>query len=135
MTMMVNKVFVNEAGLLEIYVCGDQTEATVREMGEKLGYYIIQLRSNGKQVLVLDNLMGMGETTSEARREVARLAKTLDFDRCAMVGNGSAPMRYGTNLMLRAIGKANVRYFGNLESAVKWLTYGSLTKPKHSRAT
>ncbi len=130
MTMYVNKVFVNRAGLLEIYVCGDQTEATVREMGEKLGYYIRQLRETGKPVLVLDNLVAMGETTSEARRTVARLARTMDFDRCAMLGNGSAPMRYGTNLMLRAIGRANVRYFGNLESAVKWLTYGSLTKPR-----
>lgn len=121
MVMLVNKVFMDEAGLVEIYVCGDQTEATVREMGEKVGYYIGQLRQDRQPVLILDNLIRMGETTSEARREVARLARTLDFDRCAMVGNGSAAMRYGTNLMLRAVGKPNVRYFGNLESAVKWL--------------
>jgi hypothetical protein len=31
-------------------------------------------------------------------------------------------MRYGTNLMLRAIGRANVRYFASTEAAQAWLT-------------
>jgi hypothetical protein len=122
---MVNKVYVNPDGLLEIWVIGDQTEETVREMGEKLVYFAEQLRSQGRPVLVLDNLIKMGNTTSEARREVARIAKALDYDRAAMVGDGSVLMRYGTNLMLRAIGRSNARYFGNMETARKWLLTGA----------
>jgi hypothetical protein len=122
---MVNKVYVDTEGLLEIWVIGDQTPETVREMGEKLVYFCEQLRSQGRPVLVLDNLIKMGNTTSEVRREVARIAKTLDYDRAAMVGDGSVFMRYGTNLMLRAIGRPNARYFGNMETARKWLLTGA----------
>jgi UDP-N-acetylmuramyl pentapeptide synthase len=118
---MVNKVYLDQAGLLQVLVIGDQTEDSVREMGEKLYAFVMQLRSQRQPVLVLDNLLEMGATTSEARREVGRIAKSLDFDLAAMVGDNSLPMRYSTNLMLRAIGKSNLRYFGNIDSARKWL--------------
>lgn len=125
---MVNKVFVDPDGLLQVLVIGPQSRESVREMGEKLGFYAEQLRHDGQPVLILDDLRKMGETTTEARSEVARIAKALDYDRCAMVGDGSWPMRYGTNLMLRAIGRCHVRYFGNLETARKWLQ-ASYQKP------
>jgi len=118
---MVNKVFVDPSGLLQIWVVGNQTGDSVREMGEKVVYYIEQLRGSHQPVLILDNLKEMGQTTSEARREVARLARSLRFDRAAMVGDGSAAMRYGTNLMLRAIGRRNIRYFASLDAAQLWL--------------
>jgi hypothetical protein len=121
---MVNKVYLDGQGVLQIWVVGDQTEETVREMGEKLGYFVEQLRSEGRPVLLLDNLIKMGRTTSEARREVAKIAKALDYDRAVMVGGGSFAMRVGTNLMLRAIGRSNMRYFGGMESAIKWLMAG-----------
>jgi len=122
---MVNKVYINSEGMLEIWVIGEQTLGSVREMGEKLTYYAEQLRGRGQPVLVLDNLIKMGATTSEARKEVARIAGTLDYNRAAMVGDGSLLMRYGTNLMLRAIGRSNARYFGNMETAKRWLLTGA----------
>ena len=118
---MVNRVYIDSDGLIQIWVIGDQTHETVREMGEKIGYFIEQQRHLRRPVLVLDNLQKMGHTTSQARGEVARLAKTLTFDRAAMVGDGSAAMRYGTNLMMRAVGRSNVRYFSSLDSARIWL--------------
>jgi hypothetical protein len=119
--------------LLTILVSGDQTAETVREMGEKLFFYTKQLREEDRRVLVLDNLIHMGHTTSDARREVGRIAKVLDCDRAALVGDGSRPMRYGTNLMLRAIGRGNIRYFGSLESARKWLLAAADTKPSRRK--
>jgi UDP-N-acetylmuramyl pentapeptide synthase len=71
--------------------------------------------------MVLDDLKRMGETNSAARAEVARLAKTLDFDRCAMLGEANPMMRYGTNLMLRAIGRSNVKFFASQDAALMWL--------------
>jgi hypothetical protein len=127
---MYNKVYVDDDGLLQIWVVGDQTAASVREMGGKLEFYTATLRSQGRPVLVLDNLIRMGSTTSDARREVARIAKALDMDRGAMVGGGSRAMRYGTNLMLRAIGRGNLRYFANMESARKWLL-AAVPAPPH----
>jgi hypothetical protein len=118
---MVNKVYLDPTGILQIWVIGDQDAETVREMGEKLYLYVHELRAASRPVLILDNLLKMGATNSDARREVARIARTLDFDRGAMVGGGSLPMRYGTNLMLTAIGKRSLRYFSTLESATNWL--------------
>jgi len=126
---MVNKVYLTPEGLIEIWVIGDQTAESVREMGEKLSFYTSDRRRQHLPVLVLDNLIKMGHTTSEARREVGRIAKALDCDRAAMVGDGSRPMRYGTNLMLKAIGRGNIRYFGGMESARKWLLELAYTKP------
>ena len=132
---MVNKVYLDRSGFIQIWVVDAQTDESVREMGEKIGFYIKDLRAAGAPVLILDNLIKMGKTTSGARREVARLAKTLDFDRCAMVGNGSRAMRYCTNLMLKAIGRRNVRYFGNLESAETWLRHGTLKSGRRNTSS
>lgn len=118
---MLNKVYLDQAGILQIWVIGDQDYDSVREMGEKLTYYVGMLRQKQQPVLILDNLIKMGETTSEARREVARIAKSLDFDRAVMIGDGSMAMRIGTNLMLRAIGKGNARYFSKTEKGLSWL--------------
>jgi hypothetical protein len=118
---MVNRVFLSSAGIIEIEVVGDQTRATVAEMGEKATYYLEQLQKSGKPIYIIDNLQRMGQTTPDARAEVARLARQLQFDACAMIGDGSVMMRYGTNLMLRAIGRRNVRYFSRREPADKWL--------------
>jgi hypothetical protein len=73
----------------------------------------------------LDDLRRMGRTDSSVRAEVARLTKQLRYDRAAMVGDGSLFMRYGTNLMLKAIGRSNARYFGHQETALKWLRTGA----------
>ena len=118
---MVNKVFISDRGIIEIWVIGHQTYDSVREMGEKIGRYVQEQRAAGVPVLILDNIIDLGTTTSDARREVARLAKTLTFDRAAMVGNGSRAMRFGTNLMLHAIGRSNTRYFSHLYAAEDWL--------------
>lgn len=118
---MLNKVFLDNDGVINILVVGDQTAESVREMGEKLEFFTRQRRAEGRPVLVLDNLLHMGATDSDARREVGRIARRFDCDRAVMVGGGSLMMRYSTNLMLRAIGRANLRYFAAEESARRWL--------------
>jgi UDP-N-acetylmuramyl pentapeptide synthase len=117
----VNKVYLDENGIIEIEVVGDQTAASVHAMGEEIQALILKLEQASKPVLLLDNLKRMGDTTPEARSEVGRLAKTLRFDRGAMVGDGSVMMRSGTNLMLRAIGRSNLRYFASRDAALMWL--------------
>ncbi len=118
---MGNRVFLHKDGFIEIEVVGDQTEGSVRQMGEEIASLVSQLQREAKPVFILDNLKSMGDTTPEARSEVARLAKTLKFDRAAMVGDTTTVMRYGTNLMLRAVGRPNVRYFASRDAALLWL--------------
>jgi UDP-N-acetylmuramyl pentapeptide synthase len=81
---------------------------------------IATLRDQNRQVFIIDNLKAMGETTSDARKAVANYAKKLPFDRAAMVGDGTAIMRFSTNLMLRAIGRSNIRYFSSVDGAMIW---------------
>jgi hypothetical protein len=128
---MYNKVYINSEGLLTIWVIGDQTRESVREMGEKLEFYVGKLQQEGKPILVLDNLLEMGHTTSEARAEVARIARRLPFERAAMVGGSGPAMRFGTNLMLKAIGKRNLRFFASIDAGELWL---HAYKPAKARA-
>lgn len=116
-----NQIFLNEDSIIEIIVVGNQTDLSVREMGEHIAVLIAHLQRTGRPVLILDNLKNLGQTTSPARKEVAYLARTLAFDRAAMVGDGSPMMRYGTNLMLQAIGRPNLRYFASRDAALVWL--------------
>lgn len=114
-----NKVFINPDGLVEIQVIGNQTQESVRAMGAKAKAL---LGSDEAKPLILDDITQMGITDLPARQEVSNLAKTLPFQKTAMVGNGSIAMRYGTNLMLGAIGMGRkIRYFESRDKAIAWL--------------
>lgn len=122
---MSNRVYLNKDDIIEIEVIGDQTVSSVELMGRQIDALITQMKAIGKPCLLLDNLLQIGRADPEVRRVVVELAKNLDYDRAAMVGQGGL-MRFGTNLMLRATGKAyKLRYFDNREEAVLWL----LSKP------
>ena len=125
---MLNRVFLTRESWIQIDVVGDQTYESVAEMGDKIRRYVTELRARGLAVLVIDNISEMGVSTPEARREVANLGRNLEFDRCVLVGDGSVFMRYGTNLILRSIGRSNVRYFSRRDAAVKWLTQDAPVK-------
>lgn len=116
-----NKVFLDNDGLLQVWVVGPQDEQSVAEMGELIRKAAAQLRAAKKPVIIFDDLTKMGPTSAEARKTVADLAKTLDFDKVAMVGGSSSMLAFGTNLMLRAIGKSSVRYFSDAAMAKAWL--------------
>jgi hypothetical protein len=119
--MTANKVFLNNQGIIEIHVVGDQTVLTIRAMGLKTEKLIEKLRAENKQVLVLDVLLEMGNVPPEGRKSVVKLATELDYDKAAMLGS-SAALRLGANLMLRATGRnETAKYFENREDAVIWL--------------
>lgn len=119
-----NRVFVNDHGLVEIIVNGDQTVESVQAMAEAAERLGAGKRKTGQPVLVLDNLLLMGAVPPEARRRVVELAKTIEYDKLAMVGKGRV-LRLGTNLMMQAIGKGNrVKYFESYDQAIIWLKAG-----------
>lgn len=124
-----NRVYRTPTHIIEIEVVGDQTAASVRAMGIEAARLAAQLRREQRPVLVLDNLKRLGHTDSAARREVARIARQLDFDRGAMLGDATPLMRLGTNLMLRAIGRPNLRYFASRDAALLWLTTDQPAQP------
>ena len=116
-----NRVFINEHDLVEIIVSGDQTVKSVELMATEAVKLGESQRSAGKQVLILDNLLQIGDVPPEARKRVVELAKTMKYDKLAMVGKGTV-LKLGTNLMLHATGKGHrVKYFDDYDKAVSWL--------------
>jgi hypothetical protein len=118
-----NRVFINEHDLIEIVVDGDQTVKSVQAMADKALQLASEQRKVGKRPLILDNLLHMGTVPPEARKRVVELAKSMEYDKLAMVGKGTV-LRLGTNLMLQATGKGSrVKYFENYDKAVLWLKF------------
>jgi UDP-N-acetylmuramyl pentapeptide synthase len=92
-------------------------------MADKALQLASEQRKVGKRPLILDNLLHMGTVPPEARKRVVELAKSMEYDRLAMVGKGTV-LRLGTNLMLQATGKGSrVKYFENYDKAVLWLKF------------
>lgn len=119
-TPTTNAVYLQD-DFLWIGVVGDQTGETIRLMGDQIQALVEQLRAEGKPVLIMDDLRRIGSANAEALRGVAILSRVLDYDRAVMLDNHSALMRAGTNMLLRSIGRANARYFSDLDKAQAWL--------------
>lgn len=117
-----NKVFINDQGLLEIHVVGDQTYDTVMQMGQEMKRLIAELESQHKPVLVLDDVTRMERTNTGARQAVNHIARTFSYKKAAMVGSSAPLMRYGTMLLLQAIGMGQkIKYFDDQQAAIDWL--------------
>lgn len=116
-----NRVFLNDDGIIEILVVGQQNAASVEFMGRQADTLITQRKASGKPPLILDNLLDLGPVDGPGRKLVVELAKRMDYDRLAMLGKGGI-MRLGSNLMLRAIGQSyRAKYFDDREKATAWL--------------
>jgi hypothetical protein len=119
--MKKNKVFINDQGIVEIHVVGDQTVESVQAMGDEALQLARTQRKAGKPALLLDNLLEMGSVPAEARRLVVDLIKSDDYNKLAMLGKGHV-LRFGANLMLQATGKGGrVRYFEDEPKCTAWL--------------
>lgn len=117
-----NKVFLNDYGIVEIIVYGDQTPGSVTKLADDAEALIAKQRKNNKPALILDNLILLGKATPEARKVVVERGKSIDYDRLAFLGNDTL-LRLASNLILTAIGKGNkVKYFDDYGLAVGWLT-------------
>ena len=116
-----NEVYVTDDGIIEIHVVGDQTAASVRAMAEVARALAGDCRAAGRPVLIIDNLLCIGQVPQEARQVVVEYGKLIDYDRLAMVGDNPL-LRLGSNLLIRAVGKgARLRYFDDARAAQRWL--------------
>ena len=121
---MSNKVFLNETDIIECHVIGDQTTESVAAMGRKIDSLLTQLKKEKKPGLVLDDLLKMGSVPSAPRNMVIELAKSLPYDRLAMLGAGGI-IRVGANIIIRVSGRhRRLRYFSDKDEALRWLKSG-----------
>lgn len=118
---MVNRVFINDQDIVECQVMGDQTAQSVQAMGKKIEALLTELKSQHKPGLVLDNILQMGNVPPSGRNQVIALAKTVPYERLAMLGKGGL-LRIGANLMIRATGRGRrMQYFSDRKKAIAWL--------------
>lgn len=124
--MTKNKVFLNLDDIVEITVVGSQTQESVTAMGDAARTYLQDLSSRGQPCLVLDDITQLGRTDIQARQAVSQLARTLPYKKAAILGTANVLMRYGTMLLLQAIGMGNkIKYFDTRDAAVAWLKKAS----------
>ena len=121
-----NKVWINQDGLIEVDVVGDQTPDTVRQMSDEVMILAGELRLQGKEVFVLDDISRMSLKQPPAvAREVGAQAKRIQFTRLALLGSGNALLRYGTNFIIRGLGMPKtMKYFTDRPTAERWLREG-----------
>src|SRR5690349_4458700 len=87
-SVMNNKVYLDGNCVIVIEVVGDQDMHSVEQMGREVERLITQQRELGKPVMVLDNVLKIGNVGPDARKLVVDLAKRLDYDRLALLGKG-----------------------------------------------
>jgi hypothetical protein len=118
---MSNHVFTNDQNVVECLIIGNQTVQSVQSMGKELERLISELGSQHKPALVLDDISQIGQVPPAARSQVINLAKSLPYDRLAMLGKGGV-IRLGANLLIRASGRGRkMKYFSDREQALAWL--------------
>lgn len=118
---MENEVFINKHGMIEIKVRGDQTVEAVQAMGDEAMRLASQLRRAKKRVLILDNLLEMGDVPIQATTRVMELVRSSHYERLAMLGSGQL-IKIGANLIFHAAGRGSrVRYFDSRTEAIHWL--------------
>ncbi len=117
-----NKVFLNDDNIVEIHVVGDQTHQSVMAMGDIIIVLLDDLKKQQKRLLVLDDVTQMGNTDTAVRQAVSQLARTMGYEKVAMLGPNNPLMKHGTRLLLMAIGMGKkIKYFVEREAAIKWL--------------
>lgn len=115
-----NKVFLNDHGMLELVFYGNQPAEKVRQMLAEEDVIIAQLTREGKPVNVLANAEQVGKMTSDGRKLAVQYVKAQPFRRIAVYGGGTF-MRTVASMVIRALGRRDIRVFGTREPALKWL--------------
>jgi UDP-N-acetylmuramyl pentapeptide synthase len=119
--MIHNQVIINEQGIIEIFVVGDQTVESVQVMGNQTMQLAREQQAAGNRALILDNLLQLGTVPAEARKLVVDLIKSNEYDKLAMLGADTI-LRFGANLILQATGKGSrVKYFEDRAACIDWL--------------
>ena len=114
---MQNKVELLTNGIIYIERHGSQTEHALNVLYEQASTLAVQLRRQGKPVLVLAN------HAYDAPVSVRILARLIDFDLDRVAVYGTAPhISSKRDLMVRASGiEGKIASFKTKDEALKWL--------------
>ena len=118
---MADRIFLNEEGLIEVQVEGDQTYMTFENLKPDATELLNKLQQAGKPRLGLVDISKQGKFSADSNRAAMEVLESLNYDRLAIFGGNAITTEVSKAIVL-AMGKSgNTKVYQKREEAVNWL--------------
>lgn len=118
---MADRIFLNEEGIVEVQVEGDQTYMTFVNLRDDAINLLNQLQQAGKPRLGLIDITKQGKFSADSNRAAMEVLESLNYDKLAIFG-GNTILTEVSRALVIAMGKSeNTRVYKTREEAVKWI--------------
>ena len=118
---MADKIFLNEEGLIEVQVEGDQTYMTFENLKPDATELLNKLQQAGKPRLGLIDISKQGKFSADSNRAAMEVLESLNYDKLAIFGGNAITTEVSKAIVL-AMGKSgNTKVYQKREEAVNWL--------------
>jgi len=118
---MADRIFLNEEGLIEVQVEGDQTYMTFENLKPDATELLNKLQQAGKPRLGLIDISKQGKFSADSNRAAMEVLESLNYDKLAIYGGNAITTEVSKAIVL-AMGKsANTKVYQKREEAVNWL--------------
>ena len=118
---MADKIFLNEEGLIEVQVEGDQTYMTFENLKPDATELLNKLQQAGKPRLGLIDISKQGKFSADSNRAAMEVLESLNYDKLSIFGGNAITTEVSKAIVL-AMGKSgNTKVYQKREEAVNWL--------------
>jgi hypothetical protein len=118
---MADRIFLNEEGLIEVQVEGDQTYMTFENLKPEATELLNKLQQAGKPRLGLIDISKQGKFSADSNRAAMEVLESLNYDKLAIFGGNAITTEVSKAIVL-AMGKSgNTKVYQKREEAVNWL--------------
>jgi hypothetical protein len=118
---MADRIFLNEEGLIEVQVEGDQTYMTFENLKPDATELLGKLQQAGKPRLGLIDISKQGKFSADSNRAAMEVLESLNYDKLAIFGGNAITTEVSKAIVL-AMGKSgNTKVYQKREEAVNWL--------------
>ena len=118
---MADRIFLNEEGLIEVQVEGDQTYMTFENLKPDATELLNKLQQAGKPRLGLVDISKQGKFSADSNRAAMEVLESLNYDKLAIFGGNAITTEVSKAIVL-AMGKSgNTIVYQKREEAVNWL--------------
>ena len=118
---MADRIFLNEEGLIEVQVEGDQTYMTFENLKPDATELLNKLQQAGKPRLGLIDISKQGKFSADSNRAALEVLESLNYDKLAIYGGNAITTEVSKAIVL-AMGKSgNTKVYQKREEAVNWL--------------
>jgi hypothetical protein len=118
---LANRSFLTKNGIISSIYIGDQTAASISQVGLEIRRLIKRINQKGKNALILSDVSGMGKVNLGARKAGVQLFRELNYERLAIIG-----VTFLTQSLVSAVVNASgrgykIRIFDKEAEAKQWL--------------